>query len=37
VNVENVPSAANPRTSQLAAFSALATLASLTRALRVGG
>ncbi|MGH9690408.1 MAG: aspartate dehydrogenase domain-containing protein [Candidatus Acidiferrales bacterium] len=36
VDVENVPSAANPRTSQLAAFSALATLANLTRALRVG-
>lgn len=36
VDVENVPSKANPRTSQLAAFSALATLRNLTRALRVG-
>jgi aspartate dehydrogenase len=36
VTVENVPSKSNPRTSQLAAFSALATLASLTRSLRVG-
>lgn len=36
VDVKNVPSRANPRTSQLAAFSALATLANLTRALRVG-
>lgn len=36
VDVENVPSKANPRTSQLAAFSALATLKNLTRALRVG-
>ena len=36
VNVENVPSKANPRTSQLAAFSALATLKNLTRSLRVG-
>jgi aspartate dehydrogenase len=36
VVVENVPSKANPRTSQLAAFSAIATLANLTRALRVG-
>ena len=36
VDVENVPSKANPRTSQLAAFSALATLNNLTRALRVG-
>lgn len=35
VTVENVPSA-NPRTSQLAAFSALATLRNLTRALRIG-
>jgi aspartate dehydrogenase len=36
IDVENVPSKANPRTSQLAAFSALATLSNLTRALRVG-
>jgi aspartate dehydrogenase len=36
VDVKNVPSAANPRTSQLAAFSALATLANITRSLRVG-
>jgi aspartate dehydrogenase len=36
VEVKNVPSRANPRTSQLAAFSALATLANLTRSLRVG-
>jgi len=36
VNVENVPSKSNPRTSELAAFSALATLAGLTRSLRVG-
>jgi aspartate dehydrogenase len=36
VDVENEPSKANPRTSQLAAFSALATLANLTRSLRVG-
>ncbi len=36
VTVENVPSKSNPRTSQLAAFSALATLAGLTRSLRVG-
>jgi aspartate dehydrogenase len=36
VDVENVPSKANPRTSQLAAFSALATLKNLTRAVRVG-
>lgn len=36
VDIKNVPSKANPRTSQLAAFSALATLANLTRALRVG-
>jgi aspartate dehydrogenase len=34
--VENVPSAANPRTSALAAMSALATLDGLTRSLRVG-
>jgi aspartate dehydrogenase len=36
VDVKNVPSRANPRTSQLAAYSAIATLANLTRALRVG-
>ena len=34
--VENVPSASNPRTSALAALSALATLDGLTRSLRVG-
>jgi aspartate dehydrogenase len=34
--VENVPSESNPRTSALAALSALATLDGLTRALRVG-
>ena len=36
VDVKNVPSRANPRTSQLAAFSALATLANITQSLRVG-
>ena len=36
VDIHNVPSRANPRTSQLAAYSAIATLANLTRALRVG-
>jgi aspartate dehydrogenase len=36
MKVENVPSKSNPRTSQLAAFSAVATLKNLTRALRVG-
>lgn len=36
VKVENVPSKRNPRTSQLAAFSAIATLKNLTRSLRVG-
>jgi aspartate dehydrogenase len=36
VKVENVPSKVNPRTSQLAAFSAIATLRNLTRSLRVG-
>jgi aspartate dehydrogenase len=36
VKVENVPSKSNPRTSQLAAFSAIATLQNLTRSLRVG-
>ena len=34
--VENLPSRTNPRTSQLAAFSAIATLKNLTRSLRVG-
>jgi len=36
VRVENVPSKSNPRTSQLAAFSAIATLKNLTQSLRVG-
>lgn len=36
VNVENVPSRNNPRTSQLAAFAALATLADITSSLHVG-
>jgi aspartate dehydrogenase len=36
VEVENVPSKNNPQTSQLAAYSALATLSNLTRSLRVG-
>lgn len=36
VTVENVPSRDNPRTSQLAAFSAIATLKNLTQSLRVG-
>lgn len=36
VKVENVPSKSNSRTSQLAAFSAIATLKNLTRSLRVG-
>jgi len=36
VDVENEPSKTNPRTSQLAAFSALATLNNLTRSLRIG-
>ncbi len=36
VTVENVPSKDNPRTSQLAAYSAIATLAGLTGSLRVG-
>jgi len=36
VRVENVPSKSNPRTSQLAAFAAIATLKNLTQALRVG-
>jgi aspartate dehydrogenase len=36
VSVENVPSTANPRTSQLAVYSALATLSNLTRSFRLG-
>ena len=36
LKVENVPSKSNPKTSQLAAFSAVATLKNLTRSLRVG-
>jgi aspartate dehydrogenase len=36
VKIENVPSERNPRTSQLAAFSAIATLKNLTGSLRVG-
>lgn len=36
VTVENVPSKDNPRTSQLAAYSAIATLNNLTQSLRVG-
>lgn len=36
VKVENLPSTANPRTSQLAAFSAIATLKNLTRSVQVG-
>jgi aspartate dehydrogenase len=36
VSVENVPSTVNPRTSQLAVFSAIATLRRLTRSVRVG-
>jgi len=36
MRVENVPSKSNPRTSQLAAFSAIATLKNLTTSLRVG-
>jgi len=36
VTVENVPSNANPRTSQLAAFSALATLMNIAKSVRVG-
>jgi aspartate dehydrogenase len=36
MKVENVPAKSNPKTSQLAAFSAVATLKNLTRALRVG-
>jgi aspartate dehydrogenase len=36
MKVENVPSRSNPKTSHLAAFSAVATLKNLTRSLRVG-
>lgn len=36
MKVENVPSKSNPKTSQLAAFSAVATLKGLTGSLRVG-
>jgi aspartate dehydrogenase len=36
VTVENVPSKSNPRTSHLAAFSAIATLRNITQSLRVG-
>jgi aspartate dehydrogenase len=36
MTVENVPSVSNPRTSALAALSALATLDGLTRSLRIG-
>jgi aspartate dehydrogenase len=36
MTVENVPSSSNPRTSALAALSALATLDGLTRSLRIG-
>lgn len=36
VVIENVPSAANPRTSALAALSALATLDGITRRVRIG-
>ncbi len=36
MRVENVPAKTNPKTSQLAAFSAIATLKNLTQALRVG-
>jgi len=36
VRVENVPSKSNPRTSQLAAYAAIATLKNLTSSLRVG-
>jgi len=36
IRIENVPSQSNPRTSQLAAFSAIATLKNLTKSLRVG-
>jgi aspartate dehydrogenase len=36
MKVENVPSRSNPKTSQLAAFSAVATLKNLTGSLRMG-
>ena len=36
VVIENVPSATNPRTSSLAALSALATLDGITKSLRIG-
>ena len=36
MRIENVPSKSNPRTSQLAAFSAIATLQNLTKSLHVG-
>jgi aspartate dehydrogenase len=36
VKVENVPAKTNPKTSQLAAFSAIATLRNLTRSFRIG-
>lgn len=36
VKVENVPAKTNPKTSQLAAFSAIATLRNLTQSFRVG-
>ena len=36
MRIENVPSKSNPRTSQLAAFSAIATLKNLTKSLHVG-
>jgi aspartate dehydrogenase len=36
MRVENVPSKSNPRTSQLAAFSAIATLKNLTKSLHIG-
>jgi len=36
MKVENVPSPSNPRTSQLAAFSAVAALKNISRSLRVG-
>jgi aspartate dehydrogenase len=36
VVIENVPSAANPRTSALAALSALATLDGITSSFRIG-
>ncbi|MQY54522.1 MAG: DUF108 domain-containing protein, partial [Methanosarcinales archaeon] len=36
VRVENVPSTANPKTSYLAALSAIATLKSISHPIRVG-